>query len=132
MKRGDLVLISILLAAALIFLVPRWLDGNESEKNHNKPLTAAITVDGELFKTVDLTEEEQIIEIKTDHGLNILKVHDYGIEMIEADCPDKVCLTFGFVNKNNQSIVCLPHKVLVEVEGASEGVNQDEADAVVN
>lgn len=132
MKRGDLVLISVLLAAALIFLVPRWLDGNESEKNHNKPLTATITVDGELFKTVDLTEEEQVIEIKTDHGLNILKVHDYGIEMIEADCPDKVCLTFGFVNKSNQSIVCLPHKVLVEVEGASEGVNQDEADAVVN
>ncbi|MGM1047210.1 hypothetical protein SAMN05661091_5356 [Paenibacillus uliginis N3/975] len=132
MKRGDLVLISVVLAAALIFLVPRWLDGKDSEKNHNNPLTATITVDGQLFKTVELTEEEQIIEIKTDHGVNILKVYDYGIEMIEADCPDEVCLSFGFVDKKNQSIVCLPHKVLVEVEGASGGESQDEVDAVVN
>lgn len=132
MKRGDLVLISVVLAAALIFLVPRWLDGKDSEKNHNNPLTATITVDGQLFKTVELTEEEQIIEIKTDHGVNILKVYDYGIEMIEADCPDEVCLSFGFVDKKNQSIVCLPHKVLVEVEGTSGGESQDEVDAVVN
>ncbi|WP_054957416.1 NusG domain II-containing protein [Paenibacillus dakarensis] len=132
MKRGDVVLVSVLLAAALIFLVPRWLGGNESEKNHINPLTATITVDGQVFKTVELTKEEQTIEIETDHGLNILKVHDYGIEMIEADCPDQVCLSFGFVDKKNQSIVCLPHKVLVEVEGASGGENQDETDAVVN
>lgn len=132
MKRGDLVLISILLVAALIFLVPRWVGENESEKNHNIPLTATITVDGQLYKTVELTEEEQIIRIETDHGLNVLKVHDYGIEMIEADCPDEVCLTFGFVDKKNQSIVCLPNKVLVEVEGASGGEDQDETDAIVN
>lgn len=132
MKRGDLVLISVVLVAALIFLVPRWMDGNNSEKNHKNPLTATITVDGQVFKTVELTKEEQIIEIQTDHGLNILKVHDYGIEMIEADCPDEVCLTFGFVDKNNQSIVCLPNKVLVELEGPTGGESQDEADAVVN
>ncbi|MFC7680531.1 NusG domain II-containing protein [Paenibacillus sp. GCM10028914] len=132
MKRGDLVLISVLLVAALIFLVPRWLGGNDSEKNHNNPLTATITVDGKLFKTVELTEEEQIIEVKTDHGTNILKVYNYGIEMIEADCPDKVCLSFGFVDNAKQSIVCLPHKVLVEVEDTSGGVDQDEADVIVN
>lgn len=132
MKRGDLILISVLLVAALVFLVPRWLGGDDSENNHNNPLTAKITVDGELFKTVELTKEEQIIEINTDHGKNVLKVYDYGIEMIESDCPDKVCLVFGFVDNTNESIVCLPNKVLVEVEGTSEGVDQDEADVIVN
>lgn len=132
MKRGDLVLISILLAAALLFLVPRWIGGTGSEENHKNPLIATITVDGQPFKQVELTQEEQVIEIRTDHGNNILKVHDYGIEMIEADCPDKVCLSFGFVDQKNQSIVCLPHKVLVEVDGGPEGGETDEVDAVVN
>lgn len=135
MKRGDLVLISVVLVAALIFLVPRWVEGNngnDSEKNHKSPLVATITVDGQVYKTVELTKEEQIIEIKTDHGVNVLKVHDYGIEMMEADCPDQVCLSFGFIDKHNQSIVCLPNKVLVELEGSSGGENQDEVDAVVN
>ncbi|MNJ75300.1 hypothetical protein D3C77_723710 [compost metagenome] len=78
---------------------------------------------------MELTEEEQIIEIETEDGLNILKVHDYGIEMIEADCPDQLCLTFGFVKRNGGTIVCLPHKMIVEIEGDSgEG---DDVDAIV-
>ena len=134
MKRGDVLLISVLLVAALVILIPRWFGEEESENNHNNK-TAVITVDGEVFKKVVLTEEEQEIVIDTEHGSNILKVHDHGIEMTEADCPDQVCLTFGFINKKSQSIVCLPHKVLVEIEGGAEGgdtTHETETDAVVN
>ncbi|MEF2966235.1 NusG domain II-containing protein [Paenibacillus sp. M1] len=129
MKRGDILLIGLIIVIAAVFLVPRWLDGSSSEKYHNETRVAKITVDGELFRTVELTGEEQTIEIKTEYGYNLLKVHDYGIEMIDADCPDKVCLTFGFIERNGGTIVCLPHKLLVEIEGPSgEG---DEIDAVV-
>lgn len=132
MKRGDMLLITVLLVAALMFLAPRWIAGYSSEENHNRELNAVITVDGKPYQTVKLTKEEQIIEIRTDHGLNRLRVRDYGIEMIEADCPDKVCLDFGFVTKKNQSIVCLPNKVLVELEGGTGGGVVDETDAIVN
>jgi len=129
MKRGDILLIGLVIVIAAVFLVPRWLDGSSSEKYHNKTRVAKITVDGKLFRTVELTGEEQTIEIKTEYGYNLLKAHDYGIEMIDADCPDKVCLTFGFIERNGGTIVCLPHKLLVEIEGPSgEG---DEIDAVV-
>ncbi|WP_019635271.1 NusG domain II-containing protein [Paenibacillus fonticola] len=130
MKRGDILLIGLIVIIALAFLIPRWFFEDLSEKNHNdNPLVANIKVDGKLVRSVELTEEEQIIEIETEDGLNILKVHDYGIEMIEADCPDQLCLTFGFVQRNGGTIVCLPHKMIVEIEGASgEG---DEIDAIV-
>ncbi|MDU2242979.1 MAG: NusG domain II-containing protein, partial [Paenibacillus sp.] len=92
MKRGDILLIGLIVAIALVFLVPRWL-GDSSENNHNNvDRVARITVDGKLFKTVQLTGEEQTVDIQTEYGYNILKVHDYGIEMIDADCPDKLCL----------------------------------------
>ncbi|MDQ0089299.1 hypothetical protein J2T12_002711 [Paenibacillus anaericanus] len=128
MKRGDMLLIGLIVIVALAFLVPRWFES--SEKNHNEtPKVANITVDGKLFKTVELTKEEQIIDVKTEFGYNILKVHDYGIEMIEADCPDEVCLSFGFVERNGGTIVCLPHRVLVEIEGIpGEG---DDVDVIV-
>ncbi|GGH37946.1 NusG domain II-containing protein [Paenibacillus segetis] len=116
MKRGDILLIGLIVIVALAFLIPRWFE--PSEKNHNEPRVANITVDGKLFKTVELTKEEQTIDVKTEFGYNILKVHDYGIEMIDADCPDKVCLTFGFVERNGGTIVCLPHRLMVEIEGA--------------
>ncbi|WP_028589568.1 NusG domain II-containing protein [Paenibacillus massiliensis] len=117
MKRGDILLIVLVVVIAGAFLVPRWLGGSDSEINHNEKRIAKITIDGKLFRTVELTEEEQEIEIKTDHGYNLLKVHDYGIEMIDADCPDKICLTFGFITRNGGTIVCLPYKLIVEVQG---------------
>ncbi|MEK3785881.1 MULTISPECIES: NusG domain II-containing protein [Paenibacillus] len=129
MKRGDILLIVLVVVIAGAFLVPRWLDGSDSEINHNEKRIAKITIDGKLFRTVELTEEEQEIEIKTDHGYNLLKVHDYGIEMIDADCPDQICLTFGFITRNGGTIVCLPYKLIVEVQGVPD--EGGDVDAIV-
>ncbi|WP_342438167.1 NusG domain II-containing protein [Paenibacillus sp. FSL L8-0436] len=126
MKRADVLLVSIVLIAALAFLAPRWFSDDKGGPGKN--LVANIMVDGKLFKTVQLTEEDQTVEVRTDRGYNLLKVHDYGIEMYDADCPDKVCLGFGFITLPKQTIVCLPHRVLVEIAGASGG---DDIDAYV-
>lgn len=127
MKRADILLISVILIAALAFLIPRYI-GSDSKGGEGKELVANITVDGKLYRTVKLTKEEQTIDIRTERGYNILKVHDYGIEMYEADCPDQVCLGFGFITKPKQTIVCLPHRVMVEIANAS---GEDVIDGVV-
>jgi hypothetical protein len=128
MKRGDVLLISIVLVAALAFLAPRWFSGNKDTAGNGNNLVANITVDGKQYRTVKLTEEDQTIDIRTERGVNILKVHDYGIEMYDADCPDQVCLGFGFITMPKQTIVCLPNRVLVEIASAS---GEDEVDAYV-
>lgn len=128
MKRGDVLLISIVLVAALAFLAPRWFFGNNDKAEPGRNLVANITVDGKPFRTIQLTEESQTIDIITERGYNIVKVHDYGVEMYDADCPDKVCLGFGFITRPKQTIVCLPHRVLVEIASAS---GEDDIDAYV-
>lgn len=130
MKRGDILLIGVIVAIALAVMIPRWFDRNISEINHNgKSLIAKITVNGKLYQTVELTKGKQTIEIQTEFGYNILKVHDYGIEMIDADCQDKVCLTFGFIERNGGTIICLPHRLMVEIEGDS--TRGDDVDVIV-
>ncbi len=37
--------------------------------------------------------------------------------MISADCPDQICVNHGAVSKENESITCLPHKLIVEIHG---------------
>ncbi|MDT3428315.1 hypothetical protein J2Z22_003907 [Paenibacillus forsythiae] len=128
MKRADMLLISVILIAALAFLAPRYFSGNDAKGKDGQELVANIAVDGKHYRTVKLTKEEQTIDIRTEHGYNILKVHDYGVEMYEADCPDQVCLGFGFITRPKQTIVCLPHRVLVEI--ASEA-GEDEIDGFV-
>ncbi|WP_442603347.1 NusG domain II-containing protein [Paenibacillus sp. KN14-4R] len=128
LKRGDMILIAVVLIGALIFMVPRFFAGDDSGKLQNMNTFAKISVDGKPFKTVELTQEEQFIEVKTDRGYNKLRIHDHGIEMAEADCPDEVCFTFGHITKPGQTIVCLPNRVLVEIIGKTKG---DDLDAVV-
>ncbi|KAA9001022.1 NusG domain II-containing protein [Paenibacillus spiritus] len=126
MKRADVWLIGLVVVVALALILPRWLSDHNDKGGENR--VARVTVDGKLFKTVQLTKEEQIVEIRTERGYNILKVHDYGVEMYDADCPDKVCLEFGFIRHPKQTIVCLPHRVLVEIASAG---GEDGVDAYV-
>jgi hypothetical protein len=40
--------------------------------------------------------------------------------MTEADCPDKLCVQEKAVSKNGETIVCLPHRVVVEITSEEE------------
>ncbi len=48
--------------------------------------------------------------------------------MVKADCPDQLCVNQKPVSKNHESIICLPNRVVVEVESKEES----EYDAVTN
>lgn len=40
--------------------------------------------------------------------------------MIEADCPDHYCVDHAAIDKVNETIVCLPHRVVLEITGGGE------------
>ena len=45
-----------------------------------------------------------------------------------ADCPDKLCVHQKAVSRDGESIICLPNKVVVSIEGGEDR----EMDAVAN
>ena len=114
MKKSDIVIIGLVLLIAFGFIL---FNNYKSDLFKDEQKTAIIQVEGEIYKTVPLTKDEQTIEVKTNLGTNIIKIHDDGVEIIDADCPDKVCVDTGFVESYGASIVCLPNKLIVEVKG---------------
>jgi len=54
---------------------------------------------------------------------NIVCIDKDGVYMKEAHCPDKLCVNQGKIQKNAQSIVCLPNKIIVEIEGKKTDVD---------
>ncbi len=47
--------------------------------------------------------------------------------MEQADCNDHYCETMGKIKQNGESIICLPHKVVIEIEADSkQNKNQEE------
>ena len=97
---------------------------------------AQVSVDGKVQGTYSL-DKDRTIEIKSSEGKNILIIKEGKVEMKEADCPDKYCVKQGKIKNVGETIVCLPHKVVVEIEKTSKGTDSndnmknDEIDAVV-
>ena len=56
-------------------------------------------------------------------GTNILVIEDRAAHLIEADCPDKLCVKQGTVRYSGQCITCLPNKLTVTIEGVDGGVD---------
>ena len=83
-------------------------------------LRAEIYVDGELVRTVDLTEQKEVdrIRIETPYGYNVLEVGPGYVRMDEADCPHKTCTHMGRRTSDGIPIVCLPHRLVVRVRSA--------------
>jgi len=114
MKKGDFYLIAvILLLVTSLTLVNEWRKySNESVQG---VVSAKIMLDGEAYREVELTGKSELIEIRTPRGYDLLKVYNNGIQVIESDCPDKICMSYGLINKVGEAIICLPNRMIVEI-----------------
>lgn len=76
---------------------------------------AEVSVDGKSYGTYDLGYN-QVVKIAHGKGKNELKISDNQISMVYADCPDQYCVKHKPIGKSNETIVCLPNKVVVNIQ----------------
>ncbi len=78
---------------------------------------AEIYQDGVLIQTINLDNTSAPLTIPIIQGEqeNILEVSDGGIRMKSANCPDKLCVHQGRIDSGASPIVCLPHRLVVQI-----------------
>ncbi|MFT8350668.1 NusG domain II-containing protein [Clostridium saccharoperbutylacetonicum] len=113
-KKWDIIIIAFLICLSFI---PELILGVMLGKNYNRTY-AEITVEGKLIKKIPLSEHrgDETIDIKTAYGYNTLEIKDQSIKVVDADCKDKICEKSGFITDPGKIIVCLPHKMMVEIK----------------
>ena len=83
---------------------------------------ATIYQDGVLVRTVDLSDVKEAyeIELRDGDGRNVILVEPGKISMADANCPDRLCVRQGAISNGVYPIVCLPHRIVIEIkdEGA--------------
>lgn len=121
MKKRDVILLCAILAvcAASFFAVMLFQSGEGS--------SVRISVAGEAYGEYSLSED-QTIEIDNEYGRNVVIISGGKVYMSEADCPDGYCIGQGEKGKSGQTIVCLPHKLVVEIIG--DGSGETEPDGI--
>ena len=111
MKKRDIAVV----AAALLAALALYLLGQASFGD--PPTTVVVTVNGEERLRVPLAVEETYEIRQEDGALNVLQVSGGAARMLEANCRDGLCVAQGAMRSRAKTIVCLPHGVVVRLEG---------------
>lgn len=111
--RNDALLIAVLLilggALALYLNLTRQTGGYVS-----------VQVDGEVLMELPLSVDTEKVLGGWEHT-NTLIIRNGTAQVVEASCPDQVCVRQGAIRFEGESIVCLPHRLVVTVEGGVQG-----------
>lgn len=119
-RKQDVILILFFLIIAAAGLI--WLSAGRQSGQ-----IARVTVDGTVAGLYPL-DQDDTVTIGGVGGKNTLVIRDGQADMTEADCPDKVCVDHAPISDVGESIICLPHKVVVEIiagEGETENPEFD-------
>ena len=108
MKKGDFILIGALLFMGLAIVLWQYHGRQEGEQ-------VVITVEGEVYKVLDINEDQEVkVETKDGH-YNLVQIKDKTVKMLEADCKNQVCVNSAEITDIGETIVCLPHQIIVKI-----------------
>lgn len=110
MKKADKILILILLLIALGFALFFFFRAEEGG-------FARVTVDGDVKVELPLSKDTSY-RVETETGYNVIRIQDGYAFIQEADCRDQICVEHKKIHLTGETIVCLPHKLVVEIVGA--------------
>ena len=81
-------------------------------------LTVSVAIDGETVERCALSNYEGGTYESRGYTLTVA-VENGAVRVSESDCPNQDCVHSGAISRAGQSIVCLPARVAVTLEGAA-------------
>ena len=112
-RKADIILAIILIIVGLIVSYTFASDNDAGD-------TVSVTVNGQSYASYPLSEDREIEVSKNDH-INKITIKDGQVSMAFSDCANQDCVLHHAISKTAETIVCLPNKVIVEIEGGDSG-----------
>lgn len=137
-KRADIILLLLaLLVSIALFVIIRLRSaegsyaavfyGNDAgpvmelSLERSEPLYVLLTYNESGVDFREFSYEEWQNFTVPDTEYNVLLCSDGEIRMLESSCPDKICVKHGAISMSAENIICLPHKLVIRING--EGYN---------
>ena len=107
--KADIILLVVLVVVGIASSVYFAVSRSAGER-------VIIESDGELYARYSLNEDQRI-EVKNGNKVNIVVIEGGEVYVEEASCKNQVCVDTGRIDQAGESIICLPNKLVVRIEG---------------
>lgn len=117
--RNDVIFIAVLLLMVSLIGAAFFFLRGEGD-------TVTVSVDGKHYGTYAL-HTDLTLSIRTGEDgeeENLLVIRDGTARVESATCPDGICAAHKPISREGESIVCLPHRVVITVQ-TSDGEEPD-------
>jgi hypothetical protein len=118
------VAVVVLFGVVAAFWVVASGAGSSAEALDSK--TAIVSNEEGVVCELPLSQNTTYV-VESDLGVNTIVVENGEVYMLEADCPGHDCMNQGRISSSSQTIVCLPHKVWIEITSTE---NEESFDAI--
>lgn len=84
----------------------------------DKGTYAYIYQNDKIVKTIDISNIDRPYRItmeNDDGGYNIIEVRQGSIGVVEASCPDELCMNMGFIDNSLMPVTCLPNHLVIKI-----------------
>jgi hypothetical protein len=115
----DALVVAAVLALAFLCAGAFWMQGTQTEGD----LVATVSVDGQEAERFTVSDGQRTY---TNRGYTLhILVLDDGVQVSASDCPTQDCVHMGVIEQAGQSIVCLPARIVIQLErtGSDSGVD---------
>jgi hypothetical protein len=111
--KSDFFAIGMVAVVAILVSVIFWTKVGSEEGN-----MVMIYQDGSLIRELSLGTDTEVV-IEGDYE-NVVTIKDGKAAITRSDCPGTDCVHSGWIHEAGRSIVCLPNRVELRIEGVSE------------
>lgn len=119
-RRRDIIIILLLLAGCVAAMVLLQQGKGKS--------TAEISVNGELVASYVLADTPDGSFTLPEAPGMVFSIKDGAISVTETDCPDKRCMHMGAIRKPRETILCMPHRLVITISATE---SSDAPDVVI-
>ncbi|MDR3037642.1 MAG: NusG domain II-containing protein [Coriobacteriales bacterium] len=74
-----------------------------------------LVTDGEGIEHRFSLQQDASYTVETALGVNVIVIKAGQVYVEQADCPNQVCVNHAAISRVGQSIVCLPHTLVVTI-----------------
>ena len=108
--KSEICLIALVILFSIAAILWNWSGDSKSSKHAGM---VAVHQGGKLLEKVGL-EKDKIIVLP--NGEMKIEVKESRVRVAWSDCPRHLCVHTGWIKTAGEVIVCVPNKVLIEIE----------------